>query len=47
MRPPYLHLPLHLENLGQGPVQSQRHLWWLIVGLALLALLLIGVGVIG
>lgn len=46
MKPHYLHLPLHLEGLGQGPVQSQKRLEWLIAGLALLALLLIGVEVI-
>lgn len=46
MKPQYLHLPLHLEGLEQSPIQSQKRLWWLIAGLALLALLLIGVGVI-
>jgi hypothetical protein len=46
-RPQYLHLPLHLEGFEQGHVQSQKRLWWLIAGLALLALFLIGLGVIG
>ena len=45
MKPHYLHLPLHLEGLEQGHAQSQKRLWWLIAGLALLALLLIGFGV--
>lgn len=47
MRPQYLHLPLRVESLEQGPLVSQSRLWWLIAGLALLALFLIGVGLIG
>ena len=47
MKPHYLHLPLHGEGLEQSHVQSQKRLWWLIAGLALLALLLIGFGVLG
>lgn len=41
-KPQYLHLPFHPENLEQSHVRSQSRLRWLIVGLALLSLFLIG-----
>jgi len=44
MKPYYLNLSLHPEGLEQGHTQPQKRLWWLIAGLALLALLLIGFG---
>ncbi|MBI4401550.1 MAG: hypothetical protein HY581_07955 [Nitrospirae bacterium] len=48
-RPQYLELPLptHLDDSDAGSSQPSRGLWWMIVGLVLLALFLIGVGVTG
>lgn len=44
-RPQYLNLsvPAHRDDVEQGIVRrSDRRLWWLLVGLALLSLFLIG-----
>jgi hypothetical protein len=46
-RPQYLYPPIHQEDLEQDHARSLRLLRWLIAGLALLALFLIGLGVIG
>lgn len=43
-KPYYLSVPpfVHLDNVEQSGAQSQRRLWWLIVGIALLSVFLIG-----
>lgn len=40
----YLNLPLptHLDEAERGPERSQARLWWLIVGIALLSVFLMG-----
>lgn len=44
-RPRYLDVPLakYLDDEAQRSPRSARRLWWLIVGLALLAIVLTGV----
>ncbi len=44
-RPRYLDVPLpkYLDDEAQRSPRSARKLWWLIVGLALLAIFLTGV----
>jgi hypothetical protein len=43
-RPQYRNLPIptHLDDAEQETLQSQRRLWWLLAGLAVLSLFLIG-----
>ncbi|MBI3356390.1 MAG: hypothetical protein HY038_06420 [Nitrospirae bacterium] len=42
--PKYLEIPWDV-HWHEGETESQRHLWWLIALLILLAMFLIGVGV--
>ncbi len=42
--PYYLEVPWDI-HWQRGPVRHHRHLWWLIMLLAIAALFLIGVGV--
>lgn len=46
-RPQYLYPPIHQEDLEQDHARSLRLLGWLIAGLALLALILIGLALSG
>jgi len=43
-KPHYLSIlpPVHLDDVEQSISRSQRRLWWLLAGLAVLSLFLIG-----
>ena len=46
-RPYYLDMPLSLkhEDGEYAPIEKSRSLWWLIIGLTILVVFLIGFGV--
>ncbi len=45
--PHYLEVPWDVHWQGAAPGSHQRHLWWLIAVLVIIAMFMVGVGTLG